>query len=110
MQHEHSKLVQAWLDDNSDSVEFEFAYGTGVDFTWHDCDVSYLISNPNVQARIKIKPKKEKRWIGCYPPAKVTPISFASIDQVKNYVSKISLCTHCAPEAWQFIEIEIEVK
>ena len=61
MKHKHSKLIQAWLDDNS--LEFEFAYGTGVDFTWHDCEVSFLVDNPNIQARIKSEPKKEKRWI-----------------------------------------------
>ncbi len=66
-----------------------------------------FIGHPEYQFRIK--PKKEKRWIGCYPSAKVTPISFASIDEVKNYVSKNSLYTHCAPEAWEFIEIEVEV-
>lgn len=61
------------------------------------------------ESQSRIKPKKEKRWIGCYPSAKVTPLNFSSIDEVKNYVSKNSLYTHCAHEAWQFIEIEVEV-
>ena len=52
MQHKHSNLIQAWLNDNS--VEFEFAYGSGVDFTWHDCDVNYLINN-TIKSASKVK-------------------------------------------------------
>ena len=91
MQHKHSNLIQAWLNDNS--VEFEFAYGSGVDFTWHDCDVNYLINNPKVQARLKSKPKKEKRWIA---------VNGESICFVNHDVMY--------PDDYQLIEIEIEAK
>ena len=104
MQHKHSNLIQAWLNDNS--VEFEFAYGSGVDFTWHDCDVNYLINNPNVQARLKSKPKKEKRWIGVDPSNQQ--------QSTKLFKSKGDLWSYfggCSGNAsgYQFIEIEVEV-
>lgn len=51
MTHKHARLIAAWNNDNS--VEFEFAYGIGADFTWHKCDIHYVINNPAVNIRIK---------------------------------------------------------
>lgn len=63
MKHKHANLIEAWTNDNS--IKFEFAYGTGVDFIWTECEIHYVIENPNVQIRIKEDKglKMVKRWV-----------------------------------------------
>lgn len=99
MKNNHAKLIAKWNEDNS--TEFEFAYGTGVDFTWQDCDIHHVINNPSAQIRIKArKPKKEKRWIGTCKNF-VTALNYPSVDECKDAVGDDT--------SWEFHEIEVEV-
>lgn len=58
--------------------------------------------------KIRIKPRKEKRWIGIHPLGATTPLG-----KTEKFVSDIAL--HQLVDAvkpfceWQFIEIEVEV-
>ena len=60
----------------------------------------------NEEFNFRIKPKKVKRWIGVYG-ADTTRI-FSSKENCKNYVENDAFYKNCAPENWQFIEIEVE--
>lgn len=57
---------------------------------------------------IRITPKKEKRWIGVYG-AHVTDGHYPNVESCKRMTERSDKFKHCAPEKWQFIEIEIEV-
>lgn len=98
MKHKHEKLIAIWNDDNS--TKFEFAYGTGVDFVWDECDITYVIKNPSIQIRVKnAKPKKEKRWIVCSP--KHNDVNETLFDYKPDMSSFGKYC--------KLIEIEVEV-
>ena len=56
----------------------------------------------------RIKPKKAKRWIGVYNH-NVTSQHFDSIETAKSFIRKRDEFKNCTPEAWKFIEIEVEV-
>ena len=51
MQHKHKDLIEKYLKDTS--IEFEFAYGCGVDFTWEDCGIDFVIKDQSAQIRVK---------------------------------------------------------
>ncbi len=59
-------------------------------------------------ATSRIKPKKEKRWIGVYGKH-VTENHFGSKSEVEKHVDESPVYSNCAHNWWQFIEIEIEV-
>ncbi len=65
---------------------------------WYMCD--------NYTSRIK--PKKEKVWIGVYGKH-VTENHFGSKSEVEKHVDESPVYSNCAHNWWQFIEIEIEV-
>lgn len=106
MRHKHSELIARWGRDSS--IEFEFAYGTGVDFIWADCDIKYVIDNPSAQVRVKQStPRKEKRWIGyCANRNQTFPHPQQSKELAWDYAAR-----HYAyhTNEWQVIEIEVEV-
>ncbi len=56
---------------------------------------------------IRIKPKKERRWIGVNSAGFSTPMTFIGKDECDSYVSASYQSSSVV--AWQFIEIEIEV-
>ncbi len=56
----------------------------------------------------RIKPKKEKVWIGVYGKH-VTENHFGSKSEVEKHVNESPVYSNCAHNWWQFIEIEIEV-
>lgn len=104
MKHKHHELIAQWNEDNS--IEFEFAYGTGVDFTWQDCDIRHVINNPSAQIRIKArKPKKEKRWILECSGTLLTTRLFTAESSAQQFLGQSGHSTDCV----QFIEIEVEV-
>lgn len=57
---------------------------------------------------VRIKPKKEKRWIGVYGKH-ITENHFGSKSEVEKHVNESPVYSNCAHNWWQFIEIEIEV-
>lgn len=59
---------------------------------------------------IRIKPRKEKRWIGIYRGEFVTEKTMGTLQDVQEYVLSSTHYKYCAPEGWQFIQIEVEVK
>ena len=101
MKHKHSKLIAQWNEDNS--IEFEFAYGTGVDFVWVDCDIVHAINNPSSQIRVKDK-----------KPVKVKRVAVYSSEMdymLAQTFSDIGTARATYPECGnQFINIEVEVK
>ncbi len=56
---------------------------------------------------MRIKPKKEKRWIGVYGKH-VTENYFGSKSEAEKHVDESPVYSNCAHNWWQFIEIEIE--
>ncbi len=56
----------------------------------------------------RIKPKKEKVWIGVYGKH-VTENHFGSKSEVEKHVGESPVYSNCSHSWWQFIEIEIEV-
>lgn len=108
MTHKHTKLIEAWLRDNS--IKFEFAYGVGADFTWMDCGIKFVIDSPECQIRIKDKePKKEKRWIAYHNNGFMFDGVGKSYEDIKEKVMLRELSDFVEAE-WQYKEIEIEVK
>ena len=104
MKHKHEKLIAAWNKDNS--TEFEFAYGTGVDFTWHDCDITYVIRNESAQVRVKDSPpKKEKRWIGILDNDFLVDKHFQSEFDLRVFVDK----SYAESVARRMIPLEVEI-
>lgn len=57
----------------------------------------------------RIKPRKEKRWIGIYRGEFVTEKTTGTLQDAQEYVLSNPHYKHCAPECWQFIQIEFEV-
>lgn len=106
MPHKQKEMIAIWNSDNS--TKFEFAYGVGVNFTWQECDIHYIIDNPNIQVRVKKQqPKKEKRWIGyCANTNQTFPHPQKSKELACDYAA-----SHYKyhENEWQFIEIEVEV-
>ena len=102
---QHKEACLHWL--NGGEVEFEY------DSKWHSCsywsmewhETSGFICEDN---KLRIKPKKEKRWIGVYNH-NVTSQHFDSIETAKSFIRRRDEFKNCAPEAWNFIEIEVEV-
>tara|TARA_R110001592_G_scaffold225607_2_gene481580 strand:+ start:178 stop:618 length:441 start_codon:yes stop_codon:yes gene_type:complete len=76
---------------------------------WNDAPQTWCNQNDfmNKDVNIKIKPRKEKRWIGHFMSGDdfcLTEFSYTTINQLKGSVH--------APNGfddWQFIEIEVEV-
>ena len=102
---QHKEYCLHWL--NGGETEFEYDDGE-----WVSCSdwskkwlqsICGFMQDDNV---IRIKPKKVKRWIGVYG-ADTTRI-FSSKENCKNYVENDAFYKNCAPENWQFIEIEVE--
>lgn len=60
------------------------------------------------ELEFRIKPKKEKRWIGVYGNH-VTDGMYPTKDLCERCVNRSDKFKHTAPEGWQFIEIEVEV-
>lgn len=60
------------------------------------------------ECELRIKPKKEKRWIGVYGNH-VTDGMHPTKELCERCVNRSDKFKHCAPEGWQFIEIEVEV-
>ncbi|AKU42634.1 hypothetical protein [Vibrio phage H188] len=61
------------------------------------------------EASIRIKPKKEKRWIGVYGNH-VTEAHFETLEKARSFINGCpSLYSKLVPDNWQFIEIEVEV-
>lgn len=56
----------------------------------------------------RIKPKKEKRWIGVYGNH-VTDGMYPTKELCERCVNRSDKFKYSAPEGWQFIEIEVEV-
>ena len=102
---QHKEACLHWL--NGGEVEFEY------DSKWHSCsywsrewyETSGFTCEDN---KLRIKPKKEKRWIGVYNH-NVTSQHFDSIETAKSFIRRRDEFKNCAPEAWNFIEIEVEV-
>lgn len=60
------------------------------------------------ECKIRIKPKKEKRWIGyCANTNQTFPHPQVSMDVAEDYAARNY---GYKMEAWQFIEIEVEVQ
>ena len=57
-------------------------------------------------AVFRIKPKKEKRWIGVYG-SHVTDGHYPDKKSCERVVAKSDKFLFCAPEEFQFIEIEV---
>jgi hypothetical protein len=83
------------------------AYGVGVDFTWVEAPLP-CEWNESVQYKLVPLVKKEKRWIGVYGKH-VTENHFGSKSEVEEHVNGSPVYSNCAPEWWQFIELEVEV-
>ena len=102
---QHKEACLHWL--NGGEVEFEY------DSKWHSCsywsrewyETSGFTCEDN---KLRIKPKKEKRWVGVYNH-NVTSQHFDSIETAKSFIRRRDEFKNCAPEAWNFIEIEVEV-
>ncbi|MEL7477267.1 MAG: hypothetical protein AAGJ17_00030 [Pseudomonadota bacterium] len=102
---QHKEACLHWL--NGGETEFEDDDGEWVSCSdwskkWRQSICGFM-QDDNV---IRIKPKKVKRWIGVYG-ADTTRI-FSSKENCKNYVENDAFYKNCAPENWQFIEIEVE--
>lgn len=81
-----------------------------VDFYEDVNSLPWKINHPFMDEaqEFRIKPKKEKRWIGVYNH-NVTSQHFDSIETAKSFIRRRDEFKNCAPEAWNFIEIEVEV-
>lgn len=102
---EHTEACLHWL--NGGEVEVFH------DNRWLKVSLSYVEWTPdsffmNSKASIRIKPKKEKRWIGVYGNH-VTNGMYPTKELCERCVSRSAKFKHCASEGWQFIEIEVEV-
>lgn len=107
---QHKEACLHWL--NGGSVEF---LDVGGDWHWYGCSKwsASGIRWMSKDATIRIKPRKEKRWLGVFQERcevngnlfwKNTERSYESVDELKRRV--------CAPngfDGWQFFEIEVEV-
>ncbi|AUR97986.1 hypothetical protein KNT80_gp73 [Vibrio phage 1.245.O._10N.261.54.C7] len=106
---QHNEACLHWL--NGGDAEFEFLpNGSGnygemeplEDYPWV---ADHLFMDAEINLRIK--PKKEKRWIGVYG-THVTEHTFSSKGNLKRYIKKTPKWHYTALEAWQFIEVEVE--
>lgn len=62
-----------------------------------------------VDLNIRIKPKKEKRWIGFYSNNCVTDKSYKDKSALITFIKTSRIYEYCAFEKWQFFEIDVEV-
>ncbi len=83
-----------WFDKDSHGINSE------------RMDIEYFNSPTH---SMRIKPKKEKRWLGVYGNH-VTDGMYPTKELCQRCVSRSDKFKHCAIEGWQFIEIEVEVK
>ncbi|AUR81471.1 hypothetical protein NVP1007O_05 [Vibrio phage 1.007.O._10N.261.55.F9] len=91
-------VVKDYPDDKIERVLLASGYSN-----WHEASVFMC-----ERTGIRIKPKKEKRWIGIHPLGATTPLC-----KTENLASNIVLHQLISIDMpfyeWQFIEIEVEV-
>lgn len=103
MTHRHTKLISEWLVDNN--TKFEFAYGTGVDFIWSDCDIHYVIDNPSMQIRTKEKERqKQKKYVAIEVATGQTTKAYSSRSEC--FDDWFSGCM-ANTQGWEIVEVEL---
>lgn len=103
---QHKETCLHWLNGGGCQLRFEDSWGAGAVTKeeigdWRD----NLIWMKDQE--IRIKPRKEKRWIAVNNSGYATPMTFISKQECENYVS-VSY-QKCPGVTWQHIEIEVEV-
>lgn len=110
---QHKETCLHWLNGGDvlvEDVRGEYLYAPvyGNNYVWSSC-----ILFMDETKKIRIKPKKEKRWIAVYKEEYAvtgevryfnTELSYKSIDELKSRVHAVR-----SWDDYQFIEIEIEV-
>lgn len=104
---QHKEACLHWLNGG----DVQIAHGKE-DFFWNWSrpsrewrpHVSFMIDS----VRFRIKPRKEKRWIGVYGNH-VTESHYKSEEVCKLFVLDDASYSAFSREKWQFIEIEVEV-
>lgn len=96
-----------WLNGGVSQIEYtkaSYPYWTNIDCDEVNWSPGHIFMDELVNLRIK--PKKVKRWIG------VNGIETTKLcktkDKCKEYVVNFRSREGLPPEAWQFIEIEVE--
>ena len=107
-QHNENGQCLHWLNGG----EVEFRRG-GED--WQDEDEQYhglagYCGMMNSDVEFRIKPRKEKRWIAIYSDGTVCDRNKRTKEEIATYVERAPFYNNCAPENWQFFEIDLEVK
>ncbi|MGB1281006.1 MAG: hypothetical protein ACPG5V_13680 [Vibrio cyclitrophicus] len=104
---QHKETCLHWL--NGGEVQYRIALDVWTDASNNVSNAAWSSDNllMDDQVEFRIKPKKEKRWIGVNSSGYATPMTFINEDECKNYIS-ISYQPESAPK-WQCIEIEVEV-
>lgn len=101
---QHKEACLHWLNGGKlTNKQGSLSWSRPSDTQWSP-DSSFMDENED----IRIPPKKEKRWIAIYGNH-VFGGHFKSKELAMDTVNKHPNNECCAPEAWQFIEIEVEV-
>ena len=104
---QHKEACLHWLNGGDVQVQ-DFPTNDFNDYSDEKYEWSLETWWMSEQCNVRIKPKKEKRWIGIYNH-NVTSQHFDSIETAKSFIRRRDEFKNCAPEAWQFKEIEVEV-
>lgn len=106
-QHNENGQCLHWLNGGNVQDKFEDEWSDIKQHNgnpdWNGLDQIFM----NEEFELRIKPRKEKRWIAVNNSLYATPMTFISKQECENYVS---VSYQNGPGVtWQSIEIEVEV-
>ncbi len=106
---QHKDACLHWLNGGKSQAEYAKAsYPCWCDIDSDEANWSEGHIFMDKTLDVRIKPKKEKVWIGVYGKH-VTENYFGSKSEAEKHVDESPVYSNCAHSWWQFIEIEIEV-
>lgn len=102
---QHKDACLHWLNGGKSQVEYtqaSYLYWCDIDSDESNWSEGHIFMDKNLN--IRIKPKKEKRWIGVYKNGATTDACL-----LRKEAENHPMITDVSVNDWQFIEIEVEV-